>query len=346
MPVPARRRRGGRGVAWCALLIVGHGLRQEAAAEARQVAAWLRARRIDHHVLRWTGAKPATGIQAAAREARYVLGDWCRTAGLHLLLGHHLDDQAETVALRQARQSGAEGLAGMAAVRELAGLRLLRPLLILRGAERASARNSRGAGPAVARGSEQPCSIVRARAGCAARGWMRPASPARLGNRPGGVPKRRRMRPGSRATRASTRRGSSRLRAEALAWRFRHRHRAVQQILMTVSGRHYPPRQARLERLLAQLRAGWPAVARSPAAASAVARRAADLPRGAGDRGSAAGPRRPPCAGTAVSARAAGRGTGACWCGRWAAPARAPSASPTRCRLRAGASEPALAVAP
>ena len=151
-------------------LIVDHGLRPEAAAEARQVAAWLRARRIDHHVLRWADVKPATGIQAAAREARYrLLGDWCRAAGiLHLLLGHHLDDQAETVALRQARQSGAAGLAGMAAVRELAGLRLLRPFLS--GAEGAVAGDSEDARPAVARGSEQPGTVVRARAAAPQRG--------------------------------------------------------------------------------------------------------------------------------------------------------------------------------
>ena len=48
---------------------------------------------------------------------------------LHLLVAHHRDDQAETVALRAARGSGSYGLAGMAAVRELPGLRLLRPLL-------------------------------------------------------------------------------------------------------------------------------------------------------------------------------------------------------------------------
>ncbi|HLU65659.1 MAG TPA: tRNA lysidine(34) synthetase TilS, partial [Kofleriaceae bacterium] len=112
-------------------LTVDHGLRPTSADEARQVAAWLGPRGIDHHVLRWTGAKPATAIQEAAREARYrLLGDWCRAAGvLHLLLAHHLDDQAETVAFRRARGSGPEGLAGMPAVRELAGLRLLRPLL-------------------------------------------------------------------------------------------------------------------------------------------------------------------------------------------------------------------------
>ena len=112
-------------------LIVDHGLRPESAREAGQVAAWLSARGIAQQVLSWQGAKPASGIQAAARAARYeLLCAWCRAAGvLHLLTAHHRDDQAETVALRQARGSGADGLAGIAPVRELAGLRLLRPLL-------------------------------------------------------------------------------------------------------------------------------------------------------------------------------------------------------------------------
>jgi len=121
------RARGGAIVG----LIVDHGLRPESASEARQVAAWLSARRIPRHILSWRGAKPRAGIQAAARAARYdLLCTWCRAAGvLHLLTAHHRDDQAETVALRRARGSGPDGLAGMAPVRELAGLRLLRPLL-------------------------------------------------------------------------------------------------------------------------------------------------------------------------------------------------------------------------
>lgn len=112
-------------------LTVDHALRPESAAEAAQVGRWLGARGIAHRSLRWLEAKPATGIQAAAREARYrLLARACREAAiLHLLLAHHADDQAETVAMRHARGSGPTGLAAMPAVAEVAGLRLLRPLL-------------------------------------------------------------------------------------------------------------------------------------------------------------------------------------------------------------------------
>ena len=112
-------------------LTVDHGLRPESAAEAEQVVAWLGTHGIACRVLTWTGPKPATGVQAAARSARYaLLAAACREAGiLHLLLAHHELDQAETACMRAERGSGLLGLAGMAAVSERAGLRLLRPLL-------------------------------------------------------------------------------------------------------------------------------------------------------------------------------------------------------------------------
>jgi tRNA(Ile)-lysidine synthase len=121
------RARGGAVLA----LTVDHGLRTESREEAMAVGRWLGALGIRHEILGWTGLKPARALQAEARAARYaLLAGRCRRAGiLHLLLAHHRDDQAETVALRLARRSGPDGQAGMAPVREIAGLRLLRPLL-------------------------------------------------------------------------------------------------------------------------------------------------------------------------------------------------------------------------
>lgn len=121
------RRRGGRVVA----LTVDHGLRPGSRAEARQVGAWLSERGIEHQNLRWSGARPRRGVQAAARAARYrLLGERCRRLGiLHLLLAHHREDQAETLLMRLGRGSGVDGLTAMAPVTEGVGGRLLRPLL-------------------------------------------------------------------------------------------------------------------------------------------------------------------------------------------------------------------------
>ncbi len=124
------RARGGSVVAFT----VDHGLRPESGAEARQVGAWLAARAIDHAVLEWTGDKPHSAIQATARASRYrLLVEACAARGiLHLAFAHHADDQAETVLFRQERGSGADGLAGMPALRSLGRVRLLRPLLAWR----------------------------------------------------------------------------------------------------------------------------------------------------------------------------------------------------------------------
>lgn len=129
----ARSRPGGRLVA----LTVDHGLRAGSAGEARAAARLAAALGVPHRILTWTEPKPGSGIQAAAREARYrLLAAACREAGAgDLLVAHHLEDQAETFLLRLRRGSGVDGLAAMPEARTLdAGtppLRLLRPLLDL-----------------------------------------------------------------------------------------------------------------------------------------------------------------------------------------------------------------------
>lgn len=114
------------------VLTIDHGLRAEAAAECARVAEIFTAiPNCSAHILSWQGEKPQHGLQAAARVARYaLLADWCRAHGvLHLAVAHTAEDQAETVAMRRAHGSGPLGLAGMAALRPEAGVRLLRPLL-------------------------------------------------------------------------------------------------------------------------------------------------------------------------------------------------------------------------
>jgi tRNA(Ile)-lysidine synthase len=133
---------GGRTTA----LTVDHGLRPEAAAEARFVARTLEPLGLTQQTLRRRGAKPEANISAVLRRARYdLLSRACARRGLlHLALGHHLDDQAETFLLRLGRGSGLDGLAAMAPIVELPGLRLLRPLLGLPKARLEATLRARG----------------------------------------------------------------------------------------------------------------------------------------------------------------------------------------------------------
>ncbi len=116
---------------------VDHGLRAASADEAKWVATQARSFGFPAHILEWSGGKPATAIQTAARAARYDL-----LAGLierlrlprptGLLVGHHLGDQAETFLMRLARGSGIDGLAAMPVERSLGRdpeVLLRRPLL-------------------------------------------------------------------------------------------------------------------------------------------------------------------------------------------------------------------------
>ena len=110
---------------------VDHGLRAEAAAEARDVKRLARTLDLTHRTMRWTGEKPKTGLPAAARTARYrLLAQAARASGAtHILTAHTRDDQAETVLMRLLRGSGIGGLAAMARESERDGVLLARPFL-------------------------------------------------------------------------------------------------------------------------------------------------------------------------------------------------------------------------
>jgi tRNA(Ile)-lysidine synthase len=114
---------------------VDHGLRRASAGEARAVKALARRLGVAHRTVRWKGKKPATGLQQAARDARYrLLAAAAKSAnGSAIVTAHTLDDQAETVLLRMSRGSGVSGLCAMARESPLLAngpqIVLVRPLL-------------------------------------------------------------------------------------------------------------------------------------------------------------------------------------------------------------------------
>lgn len=131
----ARRRAATRIVA----ATVDHGLRPGARAEAEAVAALCGRIGMEHRVVSWTDAKPASGLQAAAREARHrLLAGIAVGEGTDICVtGHNRGDQVETVLMRQARGQGI-GEAGVAPATLVDGkVWFVRPLL---GVERAELR--------------------------------------------------------------------------------------------------------------------------------------------------------------------------------------------------------------
>ncbi|MDE2385592.1 MAG: tRNA lysidine(34) synthetase TilS [Alphaproteobacteria bacterium] len=112
-------------------LTVDHGLRQGSDAEALQVKDWCALLGIEHHTLAWQHGPLASGLQAKARQARYdLLTAWCAAHGVDLLLtAHTAEDQAETVAMRQARTASPRSLAAIWPETQWNGIRILRPLL-------------------------------------------------------------------------------------------------------------------------------------------------------------------------------------------------------------------------
>ena len=143
-------------------LVVDHGLRAESRAEAELSRARLDALGIPSELLVLTGLRAGPGLAARARTARHeVLRAACARRGiLHLLLGHHAADQAETIAMRMLARTGPAGLAGMAALVEVAAVRLLRPLLAMPPVRLRATLRARGIGWV-----EDPSNQTRRRSG-------------------------------------------------------------------------------------------------------------------------------------------------------------------------------------
>lgn len=116
-------------------VVIDHGLQDASSDQASAAADTARARGLAATVIAVEVASDG-GPEAAARDARYdaLRAEAQRTGAVAVLLGHTLDDQAETVLLGLARGSGSSSLMGMAPARqdEASGVLWLRPLLAVR----------------------------------------------------------------------------------------------------------------------------------------------------------------------------------------------------------------------
>jgi len=129
---------------WCKLaglditcLHVNHGLRAAAEVETKYVMDLCDDMHIPCKIFYWTGDKPTSGLENAAREARYkMMTDFCKENDIYaLLIAHQADDQIETFLMNLGRGSGLFGLAAMRRESVRDGVRIIRPLLDVSRAE-------------------------------------------------------------------------------------------------------------------------------------------------------------------------------------------------------------------
>lgn len=116
------------------VLTVDHGLRASSSAEAALVGRVAASLGLPHAVLEWRHeANVVRGLQAAARRARYdLMAAYCHAHGIEAIVtAHQLDDQAETFLMRLQRGSGLDGLAAIPERGDWAGIAVLRPLLTI-----------------------------------------------------------------------------------------------------------------------------------------------------------------------------------------------------------------------
>jgi len=109
---------------------VHHGLHADADAWARHCAGTCRDLEVALEVIRVAVSHDSgDGLEAAARAARHAAFEAALRSDEVLVLGHHLDDQAETFLLRALRASGVDGLAAMRPWRRFGRGWMWRPLL-------------------------------------------------------------------------------------------------------------------------------------------------------------------------------------------------------------------------
>ena len=112
-------------------LHVNHGLRDVADVETQYVVELCKSLDVPCEVFYWSGEKPKSGLESAAREVRYkMMTDYCCKNKIEFLaVAHQADDQIETFLMNLGRGSGVYGLAAMRPESDRDGVKIIRPML-------------------------------------------------------------------------------------------------------------------------------------------------------------------------------------------------------------------------
>ena len=114
----------------CIPIIIDHSLRDISENEAKEVRKISQDLGFDTQIEKIQSSKPNGNIQNWARkERRNILFQKCLELSANLILGHHYDDQAETLFMRITRGSALDGLSGMNEITSWNGIFIIRPLL-------------------------------------------------------------------------------------------------------------------------------------------------------------------------------------------------------------------------
>ena len=114
----------------CIPIIIDHNLRDVSENEAKEVKKISQDLGFDTQIEKIQSSKPNGNIQNWARkQRRNILFQKCLEFSANLILGHHYDDQAETLFMRITRGSALDGLSGMNEITSWNGIFIIRPLL-------------------------------------------------------------------------------------------------------------------------------------------------------------------------------------------------------------------------
>ena len=114
----------------CIPIVIDHNLRSESENESKKVKKIAQNLGFDTQIKKISVYKPSGNIQNWARkQRRNILYQKCLELSANLILGHHFDDQAETLFMRMSKKSGLDGLSGMSEISLWNGVYIIRPLL-------------------------------------------------------------------------------------------------------------------------------------------------------------------------------------------------------------------------